>query len=306
LSKHYIKYPIAFNKETKKLVYISNVVNDDKNDLICLECKESFIAILKHQTPHFKHKPNSKCIGNVESYIHWVTKEVFKEIKEIEVPRIFKDNLTNSQRKKIDNQVNSLIEEHVPKNLHLKFRKNLKKNISESRTLKIENIETEKEFKTTIGNIRVDIVATISNQQLFIEPFYTNPIDETKKGKITHLKTPTLSINLLSFISKFNYSYSLEDLKKFLISKRSKTWVFNRENKIEKYIKEYIKYVLEKIEEEQNEFNKNFSKLERITELKKKVEKLEDQIRPTQNEIGKTRDEIRKINNEIGIIDYRY
>lgn len=155
MAKNSIKYPIAFNKLTEKLVNISDATNDNK--------------------------PNSKCKGNVESYIHWVTKEIFKEITEIELPEIFKDNLTDNQREKLDNQVNKLIEQNVPEILHLKFRKSLKKNLSESRKFQIEKVETEKEFNTSIGNVRIDIVTTINNQKLFIEPFFTNPIDDFKK-----------------------------------------------------------------------------------------------------------------------------
>jgi hypothetical protein len=222
LSKNYIKYPIAFHKQTEKLVDISDVTDDNKTEFICVECKDSFVAVRKHQTPHFKHKPNSSCKGNVESNIHWLTKEVFKEIKEIELPEIFKDNLTYNQRKILDNEVSNLIEKNVPENLHSEFRKGLKKNISESRIFQIEKIEIEKEFKTSLGNVRIDIVTTINNQQLFIEPFFTNQIDDLKKRKLTLIKTPTLSINLCSFIHRFNYNYNLENLKNFLISKNSK------------------------------------------------------------------------------------
>ena len=116
-----IKYPIAFHKQTESLVNISDVTDDNNRELICFECKGNFIAVRKHQTPHFKHKPNSKCEGNVESYIHWLTKEVFKEITEMEIPEICKDDLTFNQREKLDNQVNRLIEKHVPENLQRKF-----------------------------------------------------------------------------------------------------------------------------------------------------------------------------------------
>jgi len=306
LSKNYIKYPIAFHKQSEKLIDIYDVTDDNKTDLICLECRENFVAVRKHQTPHFKHKPNSKCKGNVESYIHWVTKEVFKEIKEIELPEIFKDNLTDNQREKLDNQVNSLIKKNVPENLHLKFRKDLKKNISESGIFQIEKIETEKEYKTSLGNVRIDIVTTINNQELFIEPFFTNQIDDFKKRKLTLLKTPTLYINLLSFVQRFDFKYNLENLKNYLISKNSKYWLFNREKKIEKYRVEYLKYVSEEIKKQQNDFNVNFSKLNKITELENKVQQLEENIRPTQDEIWKARDEIRKIKNDIGIRDYGY
>jgi hypothetical protein len=301
LSKNYIKYPIAFHKQSEKLIDIFDVTDDNKTDLICIECRENFVAVRKHQTPHFKHKPNSKCKGNVESYIHLVTKEVFKGIKEIELPKIHKRNLTDTQREKLDNQVNSLIEKYVPENLQIKFRKNLKKNISEIGIFQIERIETEKEYKTFLGNVRIDIVTTINNQELFIEPFFTSPIDDFKKRKLTILKTPTLAIDLVKFVTKFGYKYNIEELKNYLISKNSKYWIINREKKIEKYIAKYLTYVSEEIKKQQNDFNINFSKLKKITELENKIQQLREKIRPTEYEIGKAIDEIRKIKNDIGI-----
>ncbi len=306
MSKNYIKYPIAFNKLTEKLVDLTDVTNENKTDLICLECKENFIAVLNHPTPHFKHKPNSKCKGNVESYIHWVAKETFKQITQIELPGIFKDNLTENQRKKLDDQVNQLIEQNIPKTLHLEFRRSLKKNLSDSGKFLIEKIDIEKEFKTPIGNVRIDIVTTINNQKLFIEPFYTSPIDVVKERKLALTNTPTLSINLLLFIYKFDYNYNLENLKNYLISKNSKSWIFNREKQIEKHIEKYLKYVKEEIEKKQDLINSHLSMLDRMSRLDDEVNLLEERIRPTQDEIREKRNEIRKLKNEMGISYFDY
>ena len=45
----------------------------------------------------------------------------------------------------------------------------------------IEKIETERYYKTPLGGVRIDIVTTINNQELFIEPFFTNQIDEIRR-----------------------------------------------------------------------------------------------------------------------------
>lgn len=300
LSNTYIKYPIAFNIKTKKLVEILKVTAENKSDLVCLECNENFVGVLNHQTPHFKHKPKSNCQGNVESYIHWITKEVFKELTEIELPEIFKDNLNHKDRQRLDSKVNELIEKNVPRTLQLKFRGSLKKNLSDSRKFEIEKIETEKEFKTDLGNVRIDIVATINNQKLFIEPFWKNPIDKIKMEKLTLINTPTLSINLLSFIQSFDYNYKIENLKNYLINKNTKYWIFNREKQIKKYSEEYLNYVTGEIEKRRFEINEHQSKLKKITELEKKASNLEEKIRPTQDKIKKIRDEIRNIRKDIG------
>jgi len=282
------------------------VTDENKTELICLECKENFIAVRKHQTPHFKHKPNSKCKGNVETYIHWITKEVFKEIKEIELPEIFIYNLTENQREKFDNQINILIKNNVPRNLQIKFRKNLKKNISESGIFRIEKIETEKEYKTPLGDVRIDIVITINNQEVFIEPFFSNQIDDFKRRKLTLLEKPTIAINLVTFINRFNYEYDLESLNDYLISKNSKYWILNRASKIDKYRLEYLNYVTEEIKRKQNDFNLNNLKLKKITSIEGEINGLKETIRPTQDKIRKLEDEIREIKNDLGIGDYEF
>lgn len=303
LNINYIKYPIAFNKQTEKLIDITDVTNNNKLDLICLDCKEDFVAVLNHKTPHFKHKPNSKCNGNVESYIHWVTKELFNQITQIELPEIFIDNLNRNQRDKLVKQLSKLINHNVPKSFHFEFKKGLKKNLSESGKYLIDKIDIEKDYRTPIGNVRIDIVATINNQELFIEPFYTNPIDEIKKRKLAYTNTPTLTINLVDFICKFDYQYNLEDLKKYLISKNSKVWIFNREEQINYYIEKYIKYVLEEIENKGDQIKFHLSKLEQISSLENEVKLLVEKIRPTNDKIRELIKEIGHIKKEIGIID---
>jgi hypothetical protein len=292
LSNNNIKYPIAFHKISEKLIDISEVTDDHKSELICIECEESFIAIRKHQTPHFKHKPGSNCKGNVESYIHRLAKEVFKNIKEIELPEIFKDDLPYNQKEKLYNQVNNLIRTNVPENLQVKFRKDLKKNISESGIFQIEKTEIEKEYESSLGNVEIDIVITIKNQELFIEPFFTNQIDNFKKRKLALINTPTLSIDLLSFVQKYNYNYNLEKLKRYLISKNSKKWIFNREKKIEKYTTEYLNYLSEEIKQQENNFKINRKKLNRINELIIERNRLYLEINSIDHEIKEISDDI--------------
>lgn len=302
--KKHIEYPIGFNIQSQKLINISDVINENKKDIICLDCNESFIAVRNHQTPHFKHKPNTKCEGNFETYIHWVTKEVFKEIKEIKIPEIEIKNLTSKQKEQLENKINNLIKSNLPLNRHSELKANLKQQMSESRVFKIEKLSIEKEYKTPLGKVRIDIVAKINKQELFIEPFYTSKIDELKKRKLTLLKKPTLSIDLLTFVKLNDFEYNLEDLKKYLISKYCKYWVFIRENKIEMYINKYLIYVSSEIKLIQDEINAEEAKHKRIKELENKVEKLEEKIRPTNEMIWKLKDEIIKIKKDLGISDY--
>ena len=141
--KKHIEYPIGFNIQSQKLINISDVINENKKDIICLDCNESFIAVRNHQTPHFKHKPNTKCEGNFETYIHWVTKEVFKEIKEIEIPEIEIKNLTSKQKEQLENKINNLIKSNLPLNRHSELKANLKQQMSESRVFQIEKLSID-------------------------------------------------------------------------------------------------------------------------------------------------------------------
>lgn len=304
--KKHIKYRIGFDIETEKLINILDVTNEKKKDIICLECKENFISVRNHQSPHFKHKSNTKCKGSFETYIHWITKEVFKAIKEIDIPEIEIKNLTEKQQEKLKYEVNNLIKNNLPINRRSKFRANLKQQMSESRVFQIENISIEKEYKTPLGKVRVDIVAKINKQELFIEPFYSSQIDELKKRKLTILGKPTLSIDLLTFVKLNDFEYNLEDLKKYLISKYCKYWIFIRENKIEEYIKNYLIYVSNEIKEIKDEINADHLKREKIKELENLVEGLEEKIRPTNEKIRELRDEMIKIKEELGIKDFTY
>jgi hypothetical protein len=301
----YIKYPIAFHKITKELVDIADVTNDNKMHLICQECKENFIAVQNHPTPHFKHKPKSTCKGNVETYLHWLAKDTFKLINEIELPEIFIHNLTYIQRVKLKEDINRLVIKHnVPKALQLKFKNELKKELSNFGKYQIKNIELEKEFKTSLGNVRIDIVATINKEKLFIEPFYTSRIGSEKIEKLILINTPTVAIDLIYFTNRFKYKYKLEDFKNYLISKECKTWVINKEEQLKKHLSNYLIYVVDEIKGNQDKFKSHNEQVEKLSELKSKVDSLVKKIRPTQEEIIKLSREITKLNKKLGLPDY--
>lgn len=153
-------------------------------NLICPECKNNFIAVLNHRKPHFKHKPHSTCLGSPESYLHWLTKEVFKQIKEIEIPELLIDDLPEKPRQKFQNKYNKIIDANIPASFRSIFKKGLKKELSESRKVSIDKYDIEKEFKTKSGPIVVDIVAEINTRKILINPFFSNPVDEEKKEKV--------------------------------------------------------------------------------------------------------------------------
>ncbi len=298
MTKNNIKYPIAYNKLTKELVNISDVTEHNKTHLICKDCEGVFISYLNHKTPHFKHKSITNC-EKVESYIHWVTKEVFRNIDTIKLPKIFKTDLTETQRKELKTAIDNLINDKVPETLHIYFWRNFKKNITENIEFKIDEVEIEKPYTTRLGNIKVDIVANINNQELFIEPYFTNPIDNLKKEKLIQHGTPTIAINLVLFIEKFGYGYTIENLTKYLISIEGKSWVYFRENQIKNHISKYLGYVKEEIEKNKNIIEKHNTKTKEIVRLKKELKILEDKIKPTVEKISDIREDIWNLEKEI-------
>jgi Arc/MetJ-type ribon-helix-helix transcriptional regulator len=166
LSRHYIKYPIAYDTKLKSLIDINDVHQENKGNLVCQDCNENFVAVLNHKTPHFKHKPNSKCTGNVESYLHWITKECFDLISEIELPEIFIEDLESLIKRDLKESIDELIKSKVPKDLQREFEKDLKKTISASKTFTIQSHNIEKTYKTDLGDVRIDVVAIINNQDV--------------------------------------------------------------------------------------------------------------------------------------------
>ncbi|MCP2936044.1 competence protein CoiA, partial [Salmonella enterica subsp. enterica serovar Typhimurium] len=86
-----MKLPIAINKTTNELVNAKDVPNGLACDCFCPGCGEDLIAVNegKVKGPHFRHTTSNCSIGgNYESYIHWLSKEVFKHLDSITLPPI--------------------------------------------------------------------------------------------------------------------------------------------------------------------------------------------------------------------------
>jgi hypothetical protein len=129
LLENSVKFPSAQNVKTGKPTTIKEVKYQERLNFICPDCKKSFIAVLKHNTPHFKHKPNSTCVGSFESNIHWLTKEIFKTIKKYEIPEIKIENLPEKQRQIFQSTFNKILEFNIPEKMRPEFRKVKKGNL---------------------------------------------------------------------------------------------------------------------------------------------------------------------------------
>lgn len=299
MNQNNIKYPVAYNFRDNVIVPISEVTKENRLNLFCPQCKNNFIAVLNHQTKHFKHKPNSTCSGSLESYLHWLAKELFKLIKEIETPELFIDDLPEKKRQKFQSMYNKTIDDNVPETLRSMFKKGLKKNLTESRKLLIVKCETEKGFTTEIGNIVVDVIIMSQNEAFFIEPFFTNQIDDEKKEKLALINIPTLSLDLLKFIKSYGQNYSAKELKHYLISKNSKKWIYLCDELYDKYIEEYKCYILAETESRQTLINSHQTILNEIATLEMECRKRYKSIGLLSDEIAILKEGISKLEKEL-------
>lgn len=239
--------PIAIEKSTHKLVNVKDVSNGLQCNCYCDRCKEDLIAVNREikQKAHFRHTPNSDCEfnKNYESYIHWLTKEVFKKLCSIYLPQIRSMDLKSNYSAILNQKILAFFDKNGLDDLKKFF--NDDRNIFYHRTIllqeplkiQIDKCFTEKEEKSKFGNIRPDILIICENQKLFVEPFFTHEIDEGKLVKIRALDVSTISINLRDFIVNNEYLFTIDEFTDFLISDmKSKKWEYIRNSKIEKLI----------------------------------------------------------------------
>ncbi|WP_170284046.1 hypothetical protein [Flagellimonas olearia] len=270
---------------------------ENRSNLICPMCRGNFIAVLNHQTPHFKHKPNNDCKGNFESYIHWLTKVLFKQLKEIEIPELLIEDLPEKKRQYFQFKKNSIIDSKLPFELRDGFMKGLKKCLNDSRKLVIDSVALEQEFKTSLGNIRVDVVVESNGKKLFIEPFYTNKIGLEKRDKLSKMGVPTLSLDLFEFKNHFGSNFSIQLLKKYLYVQKSKSWEYLSNEEYDNHIRNYEKYLLDEIEKNKPLINQIY--LDEIKALEDESESHIKKIEEEHNEIIQIGERIKKLKRKL-------
>ena len=302
---HIIKFPYAIDKNSNEIVSVTDVSNGKSCNCICFCCKEEMIAINSpnnKQEPHFRHHQNSKCNVNFESFIHWITKEVIKEITIIFLPSPKGSEL----ERRIDEKLMPLFNiQKTPKKLRELIITELFQKIESLNRIEIQNISIEESFKTSKGNIKVDIVLRFrnkSNQEriLFIEPYFSNQIDSIKLSKIKELNISTISIDLIKFINKKSHFFNIKDLKDYIINNlEGKKWEFyNVDNLINmETIKNRIKTNRENIAEYRK-------KIKVVKDIYESINILESKIIKLDEEVITLRGKVRNIYKDIDSIDY--
>lgn len=186
----------------KKLKHISNVKNGLACNCICPDCKSPLVAKNNpnnKKAPHFAHYSGVECKGAVESVLHLLSKEVFKQTKKLFLPDFHHDY--NPANIKPSYKVEKLIE--------------------------FDDVIIEKSFKIDNETIVCDAVAVKNGKELLIEFANSHFIDLEKKSKIIKLGLPCIEIDVSSM------EQNIESIVSMLENKSdNKRWILNP--KIEK------------------------------------------------------------------------
>ena len=297
-----IKYSIAFDIKTNKLVEISDINSTNNKNLICKSCQGELIAVINHNTPHFRHKVD--CGASSETYIHWVCKEIFRTLSKIELPEFLIQDLSSEYRHEFQAKKNTIIEEKVPINLRTEFKNVLKKELMKSKDYLITKIDSEKKYQSKFKDVVIDIVAYSKDDRIFIEPFLSNPIDIEKEKKLKEIDITTFSIDLNPFIDHYGWGFKLEKLRKYLISKLYKKWSYLNKNTFKECLMDYKKHILLMVDYYKDKINDHKQKIEDIKKLEKKYKELNLRIYTLKHESEKLYTDIIKLKDEIDYPDF--
>lgn len=297
-----IKYPIAFNNKTNELIEISDITSTNKKNLICKSCQGELIAVINHNTPHFRHKVD--CNSSSETYIHWVCKEIFKKLSKIELPEFLIQDLSDEYRHEFQTKKNAIIEKKVPISLRTEFRNVLEKKLIESKDYLITKIDSEKKYQSKFKDVIIDIVAYSKDDIIFIEPFLSSPIDKEKEKKLKEIDITTFSIDLNPFIDFYGWGFKLEKLRKYLISKLYKKWSYLNKNTFKEYLLCYEKHILKMVDFYKDEINDHKQKIEDIKKLEKEYKELNLRIYTLKHESDRLYTNIIKLKDEIDYPDF--
>lgn len=290
MNLHRIKYPLAILTETGSIVQASDVPNGLNCNCHCPFCKEKLIAVNNERNKledHFRHKADTKCKADYETFIHWLSKHVIKNLEYIVLPSIDTSNF-QFDKEFLAERSAILVNHGLPPYL---LNPRIEKIQAETK-IPIEDCKSEVWFKTGLGPVKPDIVIYHEESELFIEPFFTNPIDNEKLQKLTQLNKSVITIDLRAFIEKNGPIFTLEKFTTFLRdTTSSKKWIMIRKEKIEKLKRIYLQ-----------ELEKQLSlQSQIITEYKD----LEKAISNANDEIGEHNKKILKLQAEIAAIQNR-
>lgn len=291
---------IPFGKRENEIVHISQITNEERGikcNCVCVNCGERLVAKIggNKKTRHFAHYKECICNGGLESALHLFAKDIFNKRKEIMIPSLY-IKFCNYSFERSDIEISSKEGERayfectsVKKNEdydYLNISYDIKK-ICRGQKLKFDKVEIEK----VIGDIKPDIILSVSNRKLLVEIAVTHFIDDKKRDKINKKGLSTIEIDLSEYKEKFNIldKKYLEDI---IVNKvENKGWIYNEKcEKVIEYILQKNIYQYEKMKE----------KIKRDIKIKKEQGIRKEKLRELKikNEENKKLREQKELNNK--------
>lgn len=153
------------------LKHVSEVPRGLVCGCLCVECGAALIAKKgPKRAAHFSHFGESTCDGGVETVIHRLAKEIFQQIREMELPayEFSRSSYVNLERVRYSGVVR------------------------EARRVAFNKVDTERPLSGLIP----DIVIWNGKYPLIVEIAVTHRVDEEKRERIKALNTPAIEIRL--------------------------------------------------------------------------------------------------------------
>jgi hypothetical protein len=180
------------------LKHIDEVPNGAKCNCFCPACKRPLIAKNegKVKEHHFAHQGENNCVHGYETQLHLIAKEVFKEIKELRLPKI---------NFEIEPMLNVTLE-------------------AENEIL-IKSVVLENKISDIVPDI---LISSTNGFELIIEIKVFHGIDNIKLQKIKSLNLNCIEINLEGFVLE-----SINQLKEILLNDFARwTWIVTKNKDI--------------------------------------------------------------------------
>ncbi len=187
---------VPFGMKDGILYEPNQVPNGNDCGCFCPGCQAPLIARQGAKTPHFAHSSGVDCTLGLETIVHLAAKQLIAKRMELSLPKVHL---------------------YIPH-----FKPVIKKTIHEARLVKLDAVFLEK----SIGDMRPDIVAIESGNEILIEIAVTHFVDEVKHELIKRRASRTIEIDASSV--KKNLDFAALEILLFGVPNKS-TWLFHPE-----------------------------------------------------------------------------
>ncbi len=187
---------VPFGMKDGILYEPNQVQNGNDCGCVCPGCQAPLIARQGAKTPHFAHFSGVDCSHSLETIVHFAAKQLIAKRMELSIPKAHL---------------------YIPD-----FKPVIRKTFHEAQLVTLKEVFLEK----PIGNMRPDIVAIESGNEILIEIAVTHFVDEAKQELIRKRGSRTIEIDASSLRGNLNFS-ALEAL--LFGEPRKSTWLYHPE-----------------------------------------------------------------------------